>query len=215
MVSVDGGSFLMGDSYNEGLNTERPAHNVFVSAFWIDRFEVSKAMWDRVTSWAITNGYVFQNTGAGQANNHPVQMLNWYDIVKWCNARSEMDGLLPVYFTDSAQTSIYRNAQIDLTSDAVAWDRNGYRLPTEAEWEKAARGGLKGHHFPWPSYGGAYSAFIDGTKANFVSSGDPFESGTTPYTTPVGYYNGSQSPAGIDMGNGFGLYDMAGNLWEY
>ena len=210
MKWIPGGSFIMGDSYSEGYANELPVHGVHVSAFHMDKFEVSRALWNEVYAWGLAHGYQFDTVLAGGPTNHPVN-CSWFDAVKWCNARSEMSGSTPVYYTDAAQATVYRIGQIPLSNDAVKWTANGYRLPTEAEWEKAARGGAAGNHFPWTSFGGNYSAHIDGSKANYNNSGDPFDNGTT----PVGYYNGSQQPPGVDMANGYGLYDMAGNVWEW
>ena len=213
MVMIDSGPFEMGDDYTNQphFGSPYPAHEVMVSLFYMDRYEIPRKQWNLVREWALTNGYADLGPGFAPADNLPITQITWYDAVKWCNARSEKEGLLPVYYTDSDHLTVYRTSDLDLNATQVNWPGNGYRLPTEAEWEKAARGGLSGHHFPWPSYGGDFTNHWDGSKGNAYNSGDPFDNGTT----PIGYYNGAQTPDGSDMANGYGLYDMAGNVNEW
>src|ERR1017187_2689461 len=117
------------------------------SAFIRDKKLWNKSLWDTDHSWNGGNGYSYDNPGSGKAPTHPVQTVNWYDVVKWCNARSEMEGLEPCYYADANMAVVYKSGQV--TNPWVNWSASGYRLPTEAEWEKAARGGASGHRFPW------------------------------------------------------------------
>ena len=216
MRLVPGGTFIMGDARLEGNAAEQPLHAIHLDAFWIERCEVSSALWRAVAGWAKTNGYEFANVPPGKSN-HPISGLEWYDCVKWCNARSEREGVTPVYYLDAAQTAICRSGSENLSNANVKWEEDGYRLPTEAEWEKAARGGRENQDFPWLGNGTNGILPIDGSKANFWMSFHPFWN-PDPYddgSTPAGYYNGAQTPPGSDMANGYGLYDMAGNVWEY
>lgn len=211
MALIPAGYFQMGDNF--GVQNDALVRTVYVSDFYLDRFEVTKELWDSVHAYAIPHGYDFTGQSTGAGANHPVQNLSWHDAVKWCNARSQREGRTPAYYTDTAQTKVYQRGEVDLTAAMVKWTGNGYRLPTEAQWEKAARGGLVGQHFPWSSSSSSYATDLSGSKANYNDSGDPFEPNLG--TTPVGYYNGKQIPAGSDMANGYGLYDMAGNVWEW
>ena len=212
MALIPAGSFTMGNCMDpsEGGSGELPLHTVYVSAFYMDKYLVTKSLWDTVYQWAIAHGYTFDYAGSGKASTHPVQTIDWYDCVKWCNARSEMEGRTPAYYTDAGLSVRYRSGQVDVQTNWVNWS-SGYRLPTEAEWEKAARGGASGQRFPWgdtisegqANYSGCsscYSYDLSNTGYN-----PTFYDGVYPYTSPVGYF----------AANGYGLYDMAGNVWQW
>jgi formylglycine-generating enzyme len=199
------------DSWSEGNLDERPVHPVEVAPFYLQAKETTKAEWDTVYTWALTNGYVFDSAGAGKASNHPVVEVNWYDAVKWCNARSQKEGLIPCYYTDAARTVVYKTGRVDLTHEHVLWTGDGYRLPTEAEWEKAARGGAQGRRFPWgdtithalANYDSSSSFAYDTSSSRGLHPSYDYRD--PPYTAPVGSF----AP------NEFGLYDMTGNVWEW
>ncbi len=197
MALIPAGPFQMGDHRVEGLlfgdhRVEGPEHTVTVSAFAMDKCEVSLELWKSVRAWGNTHGYDLLE-GGGYAYGeykHPVNSVSWFNVVKWNNARSEKEGKVPAYYVDAAMTQVYRSGE--KAPAGVKWD-SGYRLPTEAEWEKAARGGVAGKLYPW------------GTDA--IS------------TALANYMDGSKKSESMIIGsygaNGYGLYDMAGNVWEW
>jgi sulfatase modifying factor 1 len=213
MALIPGATFAFGDALDG--ESDAIATNVTVSAFYMDTNLVSYTQWQSVFNWATNNGYGFDNTGSDKATNHPVQTVNWFDTLKWSNARSVRAGLTPVYYTDMAMTQVYTIGDSNVVYPN--WSANGYRLPTEAEWELAARGGLSGQRFPWGNT-------ISESQANYY--GDPngtaisqdalFDSGPAGYNTnftAMGFPD--TSPVGFFAPNGYGLCDMAGNVDEW
>ena len=203
------GAFTMGDSLD---GFDAPTRTVTLDAFYMGKYEVTKAEWDEVRTWGLSNGYTDLAAGSGKASNHPVQTITWYDMVKWCNARSQKEGLTPAYYTNDAQTTIYKTGSVNVTNAQVKWSASGYRLPTEAEWEKAARGGLSGKRFPWgDTISHSQANYYAASGYSYDSSGSvnnyhpTYATGSTPYTSPVGAF----------AANDYGLYDMAGNVWEW
>lgn len=239
MVAIAADSFEMGNgkSATEGLPDERPVHTVEISAFSMGNFPVTQDEWDTVRSWAANHGYTDLPAGVGRGSDYPVTGISWYDAVKWCNARSEMESHDPVYFTTAGQTVVYRTGQIDLSDACVDWTADGYRLPTEAEWELAARGAYPddGKRFPRADTLNHANGNYVCTPVNYDTTGSA--PGVLPWTHPdhspaydasaetapykldplaPDYYEPPPytSPIGAFPANGLGLYSMAGNVWE-
>ncbi len=216
--AVPAGMVLIPGGTNAGTDPDFGAYSLTVASFYMDRYEVTKALWDEVRNWNGGNGYGYDNNldgegshGRGKAAEHPVHTVNWYDCVKWCNARSQKEGRTPVYYTDAEFTQVFKTGQV--LEPYVKASAAGYRLPTDTQWEYAARGGVAGRRFPWSD-----SDTIQHARANYYSRASygydtsptrgyhpTYNEGVDPYTSAVGSFTA----------NGYGLYDMAGNVWEW
>jgi formylglycine-generating enzyme required for sulfatase activity len=232
MVLIPSGECTMGDSFGEGSSSEQPVHLVGLDSFRMSSHETTNQQYcdylnsanaqgmitvsdGRVFQAGSGNSYLYCETTSGVdwqwsrivwngstfsvsagSESHPVTMVSWYGAAAYCNWRSQQDGYELCY---------------DLSSWVCYHIRRGYRLPTEAEWEYAARGGLSDQRFPWGDT-------ISHDQANYRSTSlygydvsptrglhPMYADGGYPCTAPVGSF-----PA-----NGYGLYDMAGNVYEW
>ncbi len=165
MVLIPSGEFLMG---GHGAVDAQPVHKVSVDGFYMDRHEVTQMAYQ-----ALTGG----NPARRKGETNPVERVRWSDAIKFCNARSVQEGFQPCY---------------DLETRTCRFEADGYRLPTEAEWEYACRAGSTGDYYFGndPRRMDAHAWYKKNARRRHhpVATKDP---------------------------NPFGLYDMTGNVWEW
>lgn len=200
MIHVPAGTFIMGDTRGKGKSDELPTHKVTLNSFYIGMYPVTQEEYEEITGYNPSEGW-----DNDEDPNFPVFCISWYDAIEYCNLRSIREGMLPVYsILDSTNPMDWgekpewkENAHWNMAD--CNWKANGYRLPTEAEWEYAARGATND-----PDYLYSGSDDIDEVSKHSRDDRDYDD-----LNFCFNYRVGSKAP------NSLGIYDMSGNVLEW
>ncbi|MEK8207204.1 SUMF1/EgtB/PvdO family nonheme iron enzyme [Paenibacillus sp. FSL L8-0696] len=192
-VLVKGGNFI---------NTNSNYKSTTISNFYIGQYEVTQKEWVEIMG---------SNPSAFKDDNLPVEMVNWYDVIDYCNKRSIKEGLKPYYNIDKNKKDPNNKSNNDTLKWTVTLNAgaNGYRLPTEAEWEYAAGGGQLSKSY---TYSGSNKA--DEVAWYWQNAGEKFLSGDWNWPIIENNHNKTKSIGGKKP-NELGLYDMSGNVREW